>query len=62
MNERIVEVIKKGCVDEREFHSLANIQLLRNSLRFHRVVCEVIGMDYYKQVFQKFRVFLTSSS
>ncbi|KNB42717.1 exportin-1 [Blastocystis sp. subtype 4] len=43
VNERIVEVIKKGCVDEREFHSLANIQLLRNSLRFHRVV------------FQKFR-------
>ena len=62
VNERIVEVIKKGGVDEREFHSLANIQLLRNSLRFHRVVCEVIGMDYYKQVFQKFRVFLTSSS
>lgn len=57
VNENIVGVIKKGCVDEREFHSMTNIQLIRNSLRFHRVVCEVIGTDYYKQVFLKKRIF-----
>ena len=50
VNENIAAVIKEGCANSQAFHQMEAIHLLRNSLRFHRVVCEVVKIDYYKQV------------
>ena len=50
VNENIAAVIKEGCVNCQAFHQMEAIHALRNSLRFHRVVCEVVKIDYYKQV------------
>ena len=50
VNENIAAVIKEGCANSQAFHQMEAIHLLRNSLRFHKVVCEVVRIDYYKQV------------
>lgn len=53
VNDSIMSVIKEGCVNNQVFHQGEAIHVLRNALRLHRVVCEVVKIDYFKQVGQE---------
>ena len=59
LNDSMHSIIKAGVADSTQFHTLPNLQTLRDIVRYARVVCSVIPNAFSKQVSARFP--LTSS-
>lgn len=50
LNQELQRVIREGVQNPASFYIPANLSSIRNCLRFHRVVCDVLAVDYSNQV------------
>ena len=58
LNEALKGVIKAGLADGAAFHASESLQIVRNVLRYNRVVCAVIGNDFTAQLVGYFQDFV----
>ena len=50
LNQELQRVIREGVQNPASFYIPANLSSIRNCLRFQRVVCDVLAVDYSNQV------------